>query len=323
MAKRTNTSPTPINGTSAIACRLPAEANALAEIGLDASTWRVLVDSIFPSAKTQDGVMLAVRYCQARGLDIMKRPVHVVPMWSKTLGREVETVWPGIAEVQTTAARTGLWAGMDSPKFGPDKTRTFRGTVWRDGRQENGQADVTYPEWVEFTVYRLVAGVRCAFTEVVFWEETYARSGKSELPNEMWQKRPRGQLLKCGKAAALRAAFPEEAGEYVAEEMEGKSIDADGVPVHAMSMPTAAIATVSEQPKDPVPVEVGVSADAPAAELDDQIKAHVAALVKRAAATGAWAAADEYARSRFSGDYLEYALEELERAADGAQAKAA
>jgi hypothetical protein len=144
----------------------------------------VLVDSIFPSAKTQDGVMLAVRYCQARGLDVMKRPVHVVPMWSKTLGREIETVWPGIAEVQTTAARTGLWVGMDPPKFGPDETRAFQGKSWNDDehRNESVEATVTYPEWVELAVYRLVSGTRSPLTEVVFREETYARVKKTEMP---------------------------------------------------------------------------------------------------------------------------------------------
>jgi hypothetical protein len=35
--------------------------------------------------------------------------------------------------------------------------------------------------------------------------------------------------LKCAKAATLRAAFPEEA-DYTAEEMEGKVIEADGMP---------------------------------------------------------------------------------------------
>ncbi len=71
------------------------------------------------------------------------------------------------------------------------------------------------------------AGTRCPFSETVFWEETYARVKKSEMPNEMWQKRPRGQLLKCAKAASLRAAFPEETGDYTAEEMAGKVIEAD------------------------------------------------------------------------------------------------
>lgn len=92
---------------TAQALRLAVNDTALSELGLDLNTWQVLCDSIFPSAKTPEGILLAVRYCQARGLDVLKRPVHVVPMWSKALGREVETIWPGINEVQITAARTG------------------------------------------------------------------------------------------------------------------------------------------------------------------------------------------------------------------------
>ncbi|MCK7472161.1 MAG: hypothetical protein MZU95_16440 [Desulfomicrobium escambiense] len=62
-------------------------------------------------------------------VSMSKRPVHIVPMWNRALGREVEAVWPGIAEVQTTAARTGQWAGMDPARFGPELTQTFQGRV--------------------------------------------------------------------------------------------------------------------------------------------------------------------------------------------------
>ena len=314
----------PVNGSangSAIACRLPVAPTTLAEIGIDPGTWKVLAESIFPSAKTAEGVALAVQYCRARGLDVMKRPVHVVPMYSKTLGREVETVWPGIAEVQTTAARTGLWAGMDSPKFGPEQTRVFRGTVWRDGRQENGHVEVTYPEWAEFTVYRLVAGTRCPFTEIVFWEETYARAGRGgEMPNDMWQKRPKGQLLKCAKAAALRAAFPEEAGEYTAEEMAGKVIEADSVPVHAQAYASsandAAPITVSASRPDSEPAQAQDQHIDPAmdAAIEEEVRQKVDRLVERSRAAGAWGRAQEYAQAHFTGAHLTYAMAELDAA---------
>jgi phage recombination protein Bet len=320
MATKKPTSIAPINGATQIQCRLPVAPTALAEIGVDPGTWKVLVESIFPSAKTAEGVGLAVRYCQARGLDVMKRPVHVVPMWSTTLGREVETVWPGIAEVQTTAARTGLWAGMDPPKFGPEKTRTFHGSVWRNRRQEAGQAEVTYPEWAEFTVYRLVNGTRCPFTEVVFWEETYARAGEGNLPNSMWQKRPKGQLLKCAKAAALRAAFPEEAGEYTAEEMAGKVIEADSVPVHAQASVVDAGATFTVAASKPnpesesIPAEDGGIDPAMEAAIEEEVRLRVDKLVERSRAAGAWGRAEEYAQAHFTGAHLTYALAELETA---------
>ena len=43
----------------------------------------------------------------------MKKPVNIVPIWSTKLGRYVETIWPSINEIETTASRTKEWAGMD------------------------------------------------------------------------------------------------------------------------------------------------------------------------------------------------------------------
>ena len=122
-------------------------------------------------------------------LDIFKKPVHVVPMWSAALGRSVE--------IQTTASRTGLWAGMDRPVWGPDVTQSFTGRFKDDNDiwQEN-TVTVTFPEWVAVTVYRLVGGRRRAFTEEVYWLEAYSTAGgkNSQLPAAMWIKRPKGQL---------------------------------------------------------------------------------------------------------------------------------
>lgn len=191
--------------------------------------WRVLVDAIFPSARTSEAVMLALDYCRARKLDPFKRSVHIVPVWNKTLRREVETVWPGISELQVTAARTGQWAGMDAPEWGPLITRTFKGQVKIDNQWEDRQAVVTFPEWCAVTVYRLIGNQRYAFVEPVYWTEAYARVGRSEMPNDMWAKRVRGQLHKNAKAASLRAAFPEEISDYTSDEMEGQEIDAGGV----------------------------------------------------------------------------------------------
>lgn len=243
----------------AVQTRLPLPANVEE---MDARKWKVLVESVFPNAKTTEAVVMALDYCKARKLDIFKRPVNIVPMWNKSLGREVETVWPGINEVQTTAARTGKYAGMDEPKWGPDIQRTFKNGSCPD-------VTVTFPEWCSVTVYRIVDGQRCAFTEPVFWIEAYAH-GKTEAPNSMWAKRPRGQVLKVAKAFSLRAAFPEE-GEYVAEEMEGKEIEAGGV--------------VIENKPDTKPYDVDASKPATpfkTAALRNQFQANVADSLNKA-----------------------------------------
>jgi hypothetical protein len=95
---------------------MPIEVNQF--YGLSEQSWKVLTEVTFPTAKTPEAILMALDYCKARKLDIFKKPVHVVPMWSAALGRNVETVWPSIMEIQTTASRTGVWAGMDRPVCG-------------------------------------------------------------------------------------------------------------------------------------------------------------------------------------------------------------
>ena len=206
--------------------RMPIPAAVAKEFEVGPTEWRVLVDQIFPAAKSVEAVMMALSYCRKRNLDIFKKPVHIVPMWSTAKGQMVETVWPGIAEIRTTASRTGEYAGIDAVEFGPMVERKFTGTVGKRGQEETITKTVRFPEWASVVVYRIVGGQKCAYHAKVYWEETFATVGKSELPNDMWAKRPRGQLDKCVEAAALRKAFPEELGNtYAAEEMEGRTID--------------------------------------------------------------------------------------------------
>jgi len=296
--------------------RIPYPATRAAPLNIDECAWRLLIDTIFPSAQTADGVLLAISYCLARKLDIMKKPVSIVPMYSKALGRVVETVWPGINEIQTTAARTGQWAGLDAPKFGPDKTSTF--VEKKDNGSEEAMT-LTYPEWAEVTVYRLVGGVRCPFTERLFWLETYSKkSAWSEIPSAMWVRRPGAQLAKCAKASALRAAFPEEIG-YAAEEMEGKVLEADGVGV-TVGRSTRTGSSGPDETVDPstgeittTPPSVDLGAVSPATrEL-------VRKLIKKAEPHGAWETAIGAAEERLAGNDLAFAklaLRHAERAGE-------
>src|SRR5690606_12622943 len=98
--------------------RLPWHPGVEERFGIERSQWRALVESVWPSAKTVEGVILALSYCRARRLDPFKRPVHIVPIWNSQLGKEVETVWPGIGELRTTACRTGSYAGCEPATFG-------------------------------------------------------------------------------------------------------------------------------------------------------------------------------------------------------------
>ena len=209
-----------------LAAGMPLPPELKREFGISDFDWRVLVDQIFPTANRPEPVAMALSYCRSRKLDIFKKPVHIVPMWSSALNKMVETVWPGISEIRTTAARTGEYAGLDPVEWGPMVDGKFTGQAGKKGKEYAVEKSVRYPEWARITCYRMVKGVRCPFTTEVYWEEAYASIGKSGVPNDMWGKRPRGQLAKCVEAAVLRMAFPEEVGSmYAAEEMEGRIID--------------------------------------------------------------------------------------------------
>lgn len=194
--------------------RLPYHPAVEERFGVDQGSWRVLTDAVFPAAERPESIIMALAYCRARNLDIFKKPVQIVPIYDRKRGGMVDTVWPGIAELRTTAMRTGSFAGFDDTEYGPMIEENL------------GGATVRYPEWAQCTVYRLIAGQKVAFIgPKTFWIETYATAKRdSKAPNSMWAKRPRGQLEKCAEAAALRRAFPEEIGnEYAAEEVEGQA----------------------------------------------------------------------------------------------------
>lgn len=199
------------------------------DIGVTKSSWKALVEAVFPSAKTVDSIAMALSYCKARNLDPFKRPVHIVPVWDSERRGYVETVWPGISELRTTAMRTGKFAGMDAAEFGEMIEEVFTGSVKRGQNWEEVNQTVEFPMWCQITVYRMIEGQRVPFVgPKVYWREAYASQGKSPIPNAMWTKRPRGQLEKCAEAAALRRAFPEELGnEYAAEEIEGQRFMGD------------------------------------------------------------------------------------------------
>lgn len=171
--------------------RIPYHPVMQEKFGVDSTSWKSLVEAVFPNATTMNSVVLALSYCKARRLDPFKRCVHIVPIWSSDQKCMVDTIWPGIGELRTTAFRTGEYAGRAHTEFGPDVTKE-----WTSG---DGKVSVTFPEWAQVTVFRMIKGQRVEFCGPrVYWLETYANKSRSDAaPNSMWQDRPRGQIDKC------------------------------------------------------------------------------------------------------------------------------
>ncbi|TGZ35346.1 hypothetical protein EQ875_01627 [Photobacterium damselae subsp. damselae] len=185
-----------------------------AQRGLDQSTWGALQNSVFPGAK-EESILMAVDYCLSRHLDILLKPVHLVPMSVKNAAtgnnewRDV--VMPGIGLYRIQADRSGTYAGADEPEFGPTITAELDGINY------------SFPEWCKYTVHKLIGDRIVAFSAKEYWLENYATAGRNaQAPNAMWKKRPYAQLAKCAEAQALRKAWPDIGQAPTAEEMEGK-----------------------------------------------------------------------------------------------------
>lgn len=191
--------------------------------GLDEPTWNALCSTIYPGAKPES-ILLAADYCRSRGLDVMLKPVHLVPMQVKD-AQTNQKDWrdvpmPGIGLYRIQADRSGNYAGADDAEYGPVVEAEFIDAY------SSKTFTLRYPEWCRYTVYKMVGDTRVAFTAREYWLENYAtqKSG-SEAPNSMWKKRPFAQLGKCAEAQALRKAWPEIGATPTAEEMEGKTFE--------------------------------------------------------------------------------------------------
>lgn len=202
--------------------------------GIPAPTWNTMMQTLYPGSSPAS-VLLVWDYCQARQLDPLKKPVHIVPMRVKQGDQWVErdTVLPGIYEYRTTAHRTGEYLGHDKPKYGPEV-------------EEFG---VKAPEWCEYTVYRWneKAKQKVGYTvEIKFKEscgtkkENYKDPNSKLVANGRWDRAPVQMLTKCAEAAALREAFPEEiGGTPTMEEIEDHMPDIDVIDVTPQAIPTS------------------------------------------------------------------------------------
>lgn len=240
--------------------RLPHHPEIENRFGVGKAEWKALVEAVFPLATTVDSIILALSYCKARKLDPFKRNVHIVPIWSKQLNKMVDTVWPGIGELRTTAFRTGQYAGRGETVYGPDVTKKV------------GNIEITFPEWAQVTVQRLVNDQVVSFTGPrVYWLETYSQAGRNDVtPNSMWARRTRGQLEKCAEAAALRAAFPEEIGNEYTDDEAGQMQYRDAIPTTATApAPIADGRAASDKLADILEGTAPPQTDEPAGTIDE------------------------------------------------------
>ena len=206
-----------------VKARIPYHPRLSDTYGITDHVWKTLVDVLYPTAENHATVALILSACAAKGLDPLEKPFHIVPMWSSRAKRYVDQVWPSLNLYRTQAARTGEYAGIDEPVFGPVVEREFVGLKKNErGQKVSWSVTVRFPEWVKVTVYRMVHGQRCAFASPeIEWLEFYSRRGfGNELPTDSWIHRPRFMPQKVAESQALRRAFPELCEQPTADEMD-------------------------------------------------------------------------------------------------------
>lgn len=207
-------------------------AKAIEERGIPVPTWRTLAETLYPGA-SPNSVLMVWDYCQARNLDPMKKPVHIVPMNVKVGDQYVwrDTVLPGIYEYRITAHRTGEYMGHEDPVYGPE-IEAF---------------GVKAPETCKFVVYRWneKAKQKVPYAVTVKFVEACGTKKKgqndaTQVANGRWQRAPVQMLTKCAEAAALREAFPEEmGGTPTVEEIEGHMPDVIEAEILDVKIPTS------------------------------------------------------------------------------------
>lgn len=209
------------------------------------ATFSALKNSLYPGAK-DESIHMVLEYCRAAQIDPMLKPVHIVPMTVKDpiTGNYIErdVIMPGVGLYRIQAERSGCYAGISEPEYGPDVTMDIAGCM------------ITYPEWCRVIVKKLVQGQLCEFSSgKQYWKENYGAK-KSGQPTPMWIKRPYEQLAKCSEAQALRKAFPGIIAQApTAEEMDGKSYNMEQP---ALEVPRHTGDIVKEKLKARLPLEL-------------------------------------------------------------------
>lgn len=178
---------------------------------LDKQTFDLVRRVHFSEVAKLETIIHVANLCKEKQLDILAKPFHVVTIKGK------DYIWASIALYRIIAHRTGQYIGLDAPEYGP----TIKIQKW----------NVEVPEWCQVTVHRLVNGRDCAFTQRVYYREQVVTHNGA--PNDMWDRRPMGQMAKGAESAALRAAFPEIGTEPTIEEMEGREHEYAGATVDA------------------------------------------------------------------------------------------
>ena len=170
----------------------------LAKQDLSQEDIKILTEvGVIPKDCSAELVKLYSRICAETQLNPFRKQIHFIRRGNSY------TIQVGIDGYRSIADRTGLYAGSDDYVFD----------------YLNGDGSINKePVKATSIVYKLVGGVRCAFSASARMSEYKPNDVKMQF---MWNKMSHLMLGKCAESLALRKAFPNElSGTYTDEEMQ-------------------------------------------------------------------------------------------------------
>jgi phage recombination protein Bet len=145
---------------------------------------------------TDDQINYFLRVCAARNVDPFAGLLYMQRRFNQKTQKWKCSVSPTVDGSRAAAARSQGYAGQDEPEFDSEEGKT--------------------PKWCKVTVYRMLNGIRCAFTAKCRWDEFVPQS-----PNDFqWRAKPYHMLSKVTEVQALRKGFPESVPAANEDEIE-------------------------------------------------------------------------------------------------------
>ena len=156
---------------------------------------------VIPANTPPDILMVFAITCNQHKLSPFKKEIYLIPY-----GNQYHTV-VGIDGMRAKAARSGVAAGKDDAKYDIQPDNTFSTSAQLVKAKQ-------MPTSCTVTVYKIVGGIKCAFTKTVLFKE-YCPAN----PTNKWHSMPFNMIEKVAEAHALRMAFADElAGLNIEEE---------------------------------------------------------------------------------------------------------
>lgn len=168
---------------------------------------------VIPSDAPAEQVLLFAAICKERGLSAFSKEIYLVGYNDRQSGGKKFNPIVGIGGFRKLAGSTGQFAGVDDAKFDLQPDGTYKTAAQFKGGDK--------PDTCTITVYRVVCGIRCAFTATVKFSEFSTGMQK-------WVTMPFQMIMKVAEAHAIRKGFAEATnGVFVEEEignMQGETV---------------------------------------------------------------------------------------------------